>query len=133
MKSAQFVTATCACGAQFKREVKRGRPQVWCGPCQEIPYEQRVAKPASPVVETVEGEPVADRPKRPFDSYGYCRDQIEAEVAAVYATWKADFAALKAQGMSDFDAGSVLGEKLKAVYAGYKAVKADGFQDQEDQ
>lgn len=141
MKPVKYVTATCACGASFQREVKRGRPQVWCATCQEVPYEQRAAKPvAAPVAEAVEGEPEVEKPKRPFDAYGYCRDEIEAEVAMVYAgyhAWVAEVqAAAKAEGRSlfsiDYDAYG-LGDALKGVYAGYKSVKADGFQDQEGQ
>lgn len=134
-KSAKFVTATCACGNQFQREVKRGRPQVWCPSCQEIPYEQRVAKAAvQPAGDAAAGDaPATPAVKRPFDAYGYCRDQIEAEVAQVNAAWPARYAELVAGGRSPFDAGLVLADDLRAVYAKFKPVKADGFQDQEDQ
>lgn len=129
----KYVTATCACGASFQREVKRGRPQVWCPKCQAVPFYERVQAQAAPPAPAGEAEaPAVEKPKRPFDSYGAVRDEIEAQVAVVYSTWKADFAVLKAEGLSDFDAGFQLGEKLKAVYAQYKPVKADGFQDEQE-
>jgi hypothetical protein len=140
-KPVKYVTAKCACGASFQREVKRGRPQVWCPQCQAVPFYERVqAKAAEPVAEAGEAEvPAVEKPRRPFDSYGHVRDEIEAQVAALYAEYHAWVAEIKAKAQAkgrspftiDFDAWG-LADKLKAVYAQYKSVKADGFQDEQE-
>jgi hypothetical protein len=140
-KPTKYVTANCACGASFQREVKRGRPQVWCPKCQAVPFYERVqGQAAAPVAQAGEAEvPAAPKPKRPFDSYGAVRDEIEAQVATLYGEyheWVAEVtAAAAAKGRSkftiDFDAYE-LGDKLKAIYAQYKPVKADGFQDEQE-
>ncbi len=140
-KPTKYVTAHCACGTSFQREVKRGRPQVWCPACQAVPFYERVQAKAPAAVEAA-GEAVeaVEKPKRPFDSYGHCRDEIEAQVAVLYGEYHAWVAVVKAQaaveGRStytiDYDAFG-LADKMKAIYAQYKSVKADGFQDPEDQ
>lgn len=78
------VKATCACGASFEREVKRGRPQVWCPSCLGIPF----AKREHPVVVTEEGvvtDAVVAKPINENDPLGNVREQLEADVKAFYA------------------------------------------------
>jgi len=102
----KFVTVTCQCGNQFDREVKRGRPQVWCPSCVETPFYERVRAEA-PVVVNAAGEEVvkSDATLRPNDPLGQFRDDIEAGVAEINADHKVRFAALVAGGLTPWQAG----------------------------
>lgn len=101
-KPIKTVATTCQCGAKFDREVKRGRPQVWCPTCLAIPFYERTVATVS---ET--GEVVVEAPKRQFDDLGKFRDIIEAEVAEFYAANK---------GIT----GDVSLKGLQAIYAKYR-------------
>ena len=116
-KPARFVTATCACGATFEREVKRGRPQKWCQACLEVPFYERTQ---APVAEPVEGD-VEKAKGGEHDDLAEVRGSIEAEVAEVNAAHKARFAALVDAGANKYTAAEQiedqLREELRAVYA----------------
>jgi hypothetical protein len=123
VSAVRYVTATCACGATFQREVKRGRPQVWCEPCRETPFYER-AKTQVPIsTEAQPTEAPKPRPTSQFDRLAYAREQIEAQVAEVNAAWPAKHALLLSEGLSLFDAATVLSDELRAVYAPYKPAK----------
>lgn len=95
----KFITVSCACGATFKREVKRGRPQVWCPGCVSTPFTQRVAKSAAPAaVEAVEVEVAPDRIVNENDPLDAVRAEIEAGMVEINLNHKARFAALLAEG-----------------------------------
>jgi hypothetical protein len=121
-KPVRFVTATCACGASFDREVKRGRPQKWCPACVAVPFYERAA---APVVEPVEGAPaVADKPVNQWDDLDQVRDQIEQEMDIVNADHKARFASLVSLGVDPLDAAEQIEDQLReetqAVYVKYR-------------
>jgi thiol-disulfide isomerase/thioredoxin len=123
-KTVRFVTATCACGATFQREVKRGRPQKWCPDCVAVPFYERIA---APVAEVAEGEEIEAKPERLWDDHGNVRDEIEAEVAEVNAAHKVRFAALVAEGVDKFIAADQISQQLHdellAVYVKYAPSK----------
>jgi hypothetical protein len=121
-KPVRFVTATCACGASFDREVKRGRPQKWCPACVAVPFYDRTAAPA-PVA--VEGAPVvADKPVNQWDDLDQVRDQIEAAMVVVNADHRARFASLVSLGVDKFVAAEQIEDQLReetqAVYMTYR-------------
>lgn len=117
-KATRYVTATCACGTTFEREVKRGRPQKWCPACVEVPFYERTV---APVAEAVEGEEAPAKPGSEWDDLADVRAEIEAEVAAVNAQHKEDYNALVASGINKVVAADLcdsnLREGLLAVYA----------------
>jgi len=121
-KSPRFVTATCACGASFEREVKRGRPQKWCPACVEVPFYERTVAPA-PVLPEGE-EPVEAKPGSEHDVLREVRELIEAEMAVVNAEHKARFAELVDAGVNKYVAADQiedqLREEIQAVYAKYR-------------
>ena len=117
-KAVRFVTATCACGATFQREVKRGRPQKWCPDCVAVPFYERTQAPAA---EAVEGE-AQEAPKgSEHDDNAEVRSQIEADIAVVNADHKARFAALVEAGVDKYVAAEQIQDQLReetlAVYA----------------
>lgn len=117
-KTVRFVTATCACGATFQREVKRGRPQKWCPDCVAVPFYERTQAPA---VEAVEGE-AQEAPKgSEHDDNAEVRSQIEQDMSIVNADHKARFASLVALGVDPLVASEQIEGQLReetlAVYA----------------
>lgn len=117
-KTVRFVTATCACGATFQREVKRGRPQKWCPDCVAVPFYERTQAPAA---EMAEGE-AQEAPKgSEHDDNAEVRSQIEADIAVVNADHKARFAALVEAGVDKYVAAEQIQDQLReetlAVYA----------------
>lgn len=110
------VSVICPCGAHFDREVRRGRPQVWCPSCIAKPFDQRVR------VEEVVAEAA---PRNAHDKYWRNRDAIEAAVVIVDADYKIAFASLVAAGADPWGAEAAAltveySDALKAVYAPYK-------------
>jgi hypothetical protein len=89
-RPARFVSATCPCGVTFDREVKRGRPQIWCATCLNIPFYER-NRTVEAVVTDETGEVV---PVDPEEAARAARARVEAAVAAVYEDHRAKFAAL---------------------------------------
>lgn len=116
-KQTRFVTATCACGATFEREVKRGRPQKWCAECLVVPFYERTQ---ATVAEPVEGEAVAPKGSE-HDDHADVRPHIEAEIAEVNAAHKERFAALVDAGVNKYVAADQIEDQLRqeiqAVYA----------------
>lgn len=106
-----FVKATCPCGTSFDREVKRGRPQVWCPACLAIPFYERTSTPVTPVaatvvaVDEVTGEKVW--PLGKSDRYREVRAEIEAAVVEIYADSLIAYHVSVANGMDPVDAGVV--------------------------
>lgn len=100
------VTATCACGASFEREVKRGRPQVWCPACVAIPfYDRNRAQAATTTTEA--GVEIENKPVNEHDALGHVREQLESDVAAFY----------EAKGWADSNEQM---KGLQAIYAKYR-------------
>ena len=116
------VSATCACGATFDREVKRGRPQVWCPACIAVPFYERTK--TAVVVEAGETVVVSDRISNENDPLDSVRDILEVEVSAIYAEHKLAFASLVQQGHSPALAAEavhkVSSEAILATYAKYR-------------
>ena len=120
-KAAKFVTVKCQCGNSFDREVKRGRPQVWCPDCLAVPFYERVRAEAPTVVNDA-GEAVvkSDTTTRPNDPLAEYRDAIEEGVAEINADHKVRFDALVAAGMERWEAGMVAqAETAKALVEFY--------------
>lgn len=110
-KPVKTVSATCACGARFDREVKRGRPQVWCPKCVAIPFYERTAKGVvtSNLVSVsvdVDTETEPTRVVNENDRLDAVRSDIEAGMVLINLEHKTRFAALVAGGLSPFDAGT---------------------------
>ena len=123
-RPARTVSAVCACGASFEREVKRGRPQVWCPACIDVPFAQRTHVVA-PTATTDDGvTTVTDRIKNDNDPLDAFRVTLEAEVAAVYADHKSDYASYISQGHSTEVAAEWVhkasSEAVLAIYAKYR-------------
>lgn len=112
-KPAKFVTVQCPCGASFDREVKRGRPQVWCPACVEVPFYERSRSEAA----EVSGE------RAP--SVAEVRAALDAEVAVIYADHKTRFAAMLASGASLSETSTAVNDETAAlvreVYARYRS------------
>ena len=128
-KPARFVTAVCPCGASFDREVKRGRPQIWCPACVEIPFYER-NRSQEPVVVTASGEvPARKVSGSEFDRLAHVRAEVEAEIAEINADHKVRFAALLATGVSAFEVATIVqaesADKMRAVYAKYGKVSGE--------
>lgn len=121
----RFVTATCKCGNQFDREVKRGRPQIWCPTCALVPFYDRAAV-AVPVVLSATGEVVVvpDRIVNANDPLDAVRAEIEVEIAEINAEHKQFFADLVDGGMDPYEAGPIVSAasaaRMTATYAKYK-------------
>lgn len=124
-KPVRTVSVRCKCGTMFDREVKRGRPQVWCESClakpfytRDIPVVAVSTEPGAEVVETVSR-----------------RQLIEAAVAEVYVAHRARCAEMVANGVSVYEVGHLAGpqmaEELRAAYAQYPKSKRE--EDQEDE
>lgn len=111
------VTATCPCGQSFQREVKRGRPQVWCNGCRTVAFYDR-PQAAAPVFSAQAAGTAGDGDETvaTVSTVQAHRDAVNERVAAVYAWWKGPegFKLLTAQGLSGFDAHTVLAEKIRA-------------------
>lgn len=110
IKPAKFVSVQCPCGASFDREVKRGRPQVWCPACLEVPFYERDRKVA---------EVGAEKPQ----TYAEVRAALDAEIDVIYAEHKVRFAAELAAGKPVFEVSTVVNDetaaKVREVYAKY--------------
>lgn len=123
--SPRFVTATCKCGNQFDREVKRGRPQIWCPACALVPFYDRAAV-VVPVVLSATGEVVVvpDRIVNINDPLDAVRAEIEVEIAEINAEHKQFFADLVDGGMDPYEAGPIVSAasaaRMTATYAKYK-------------
>lgn len=110
------VSATCQCGTSFTREVKRGRPQVWCPACMAIPFAKRITAPVAVKPEIVTEADGTERPVNQWDVHDAIRVTIEANVAAVYAGWPAVAAEMRAQGADAFAIGHAQLEALRGAY-----------------
>lgn len=116
MKPAKTVSVTCACGAKFDREVKRGRPQVWCPKCVATPFYERTVKGS--VIESVVSLEASENPAVPErivnenDRLDNVREEIEAGMALLNLNHKDRYAALVATGMSILDASGKAGAEL---------------------
>lgn len=125
MSKAKFVTVSCQCGKSFDREVKRGRPQIWCADCLAVPFYER-ARAQAPVVVNEAGESVVKTATvdRPHDTLGEFRDAIEEGVATINAEHKARFEALVAGGADKYVAAAqcspVLAAALTEFYGKYR-------------
>ena len=122
-KPVRVVSATCACGATFEREVKRGRPQKWCPDCVAVPFYERTAAPVTEAV-VAEGTDAEAKPVNQWDDLADRRDQIEAAMVIVNAEHKARYAALVAAGVDPLVAADQcdpeLRESIQAVYTKYR-------------
>lgn len=123
-KPVRVVSATCACGATFEREVKRGRPQKWCPACVAVPFYERTAAPAAEEVVAEDTTEAEAKPANQWDDLADRREQIEAAMVIVNADHKARYAALVAAGVDTLVAAEQiedqLREEIQAVYTQYR-------------
>ena len=123
-KPVRVVSATCACGATFEREVKRGRPQKWCPACVAVPFYERTAAPVAEVVVAEDGTAVEAKPVNQWDDLADRREQIEAAMVTVNADHKARYAALVVAGVDPLVAAEQVEDQLRAetqaVYTQYR-------------
>lgn len=105
-KPVKLVSATCACGVTFVREVKRGRPQIWCPTCLLIPFYERNTKPATARDTAVEEHFVAERIVNENDRLDDVRADVEAGMALINADHKVRFEALVAGGVDRWTASA---------------------------
>lgn len=110
------VSAICACGVAFTREVKRGRPQVWCSTCLTVPFYERTNKVVNETTIVVEDE-VADRIHNENDALDAVRPEIEARMALLNVEHKA----LVLAAINKFGVYST--EHLAASAAAFKAIQ----------
>lgn len=110
-KPVKTVSVKCACGASFTREVKRGRPQVWCPTCVSVPFYERNSTPVvgadgeTYLVGNEAAEEIApERISNENDDLDAVRVDIEAGMVAINADHKTLFASLIAGGMPVMDA-----------------------------
>lgn len=119
-KPVRTVSAVCACGASFDREVKRGRPQKWCPTCVAVPFYERQTVEVVAVV----GEHVAEKVTSEWDDLAHVRDDIEAAMAIVNADHKARFASLVETGVDPYVAADqitdTLNDEIRAVYVMFR-------------
>lgn len=116
-KPVRTVPAVCACGASFSREVKRGRPQVWCPACLVIPFYERQHAPSVAVATPgVEGAEVVERIVNEWDQHDAIRGFIEEAVQAVYDGWAPTRAAMIKAGASEFDVANAQRDALANAY-----------------
>lgn len=113
----KFVKATCPCGSSFDREVKRGRPQVWCPACVAVPFYERTAQPVAPVATVAVEVEGVESPKavNKHDRLREVRGEIEAAMEVINAGHKIRFAELVTAGMSPMDAGSQAAKEAHAL------------------
>lgn len=127
-KPVKTVSATCACGASFTREVKRGRPQVWCPSCVLVPFYERTAGSAIPTVAAiVEAVGTTERIPNENDRLDHVREAIDLGMAEINLNHKARFAALVASGLSPFDAATKAQAETLAATQNLYALQAPKF------
>jgi hypothetical protein len=123
MTATKTVTVVCACGASFQREVKRGRPQVWCPTCLAVPFYER-ARVEAPAVTVEPADEQTPAPQSEWDDLAHAREDIETKIQAIYDGHRERFAQLVAAGMSPMDAGEKAHRKtfleITEVYAQYR-------------
>lgn len=114
-KPVKTVSVTCACGVSFTREVKRGRPQVWCAACLLVPFYERTFVCTVPVVSLAleatlrEAEGLPPMPERIVnenDRLDDVRAEIEAAMVLINADHKVRFEALVAGGVDRWAASA---------------------------
>lgn len=120
------VSATCACGAVFTREAKRGRPQVWCPACIIVPFYDRVRVQVANT--TSEAGVVSEtKPVNENDPLSNVREQLNAEVIEADARYSARYAAFVAAGVDKHLAVEqanykITFDEIVAIYAKYRGV-----------
>ena len=123
-KPVRVVSATCACGTVFEREVKRGRPQKWCPDCVAVPFYERTVAPTAEVVLSEEGAEAEAKPVNQWDDLADRRDQIEQDMSIVNADHKARFVSLVSLGLDPLAAAEQIEDQLRAeiqaVYTKYR-------------
>lgn len=124
MPNTRVITVQCQCGASFEREVKRGRPQLWCPACVAVPFYERVRAQAPAVV--TEAGTVVKAVANSNDPLGSVRSDLEAAVAECNAEHKASYAAAVKAGADKYVAAAAMQAALAAglneVYAKYRSL-----------
>lgn len=115
-KAVRTVATTCPCGKSFNREVRRGRPQVWCDSCMTIPFAKRVTMQVAVEAKIVTDSEGVERIANQWDVHDAIRPTIEANVAAVNAEWPAKRAELLASGVSSLEASFIYQAEVLAAY-----------------
>ncbi len=116
------VTAVCACGASFEREVKRGRPQVWCPACREVPFYERTAAPVKAASGDPEAPEAAPEPQNQLvwqedtDCTPEQRYRIEERIRQANAEWPALYKELKAAGLSAMEISLRNANEIRRIY-----------------
>lgn len=120
-KAVRTVATVCPCGKTFQREVRRGRPQIWCDPCMAIPFAKRRTAPVVTVAKVHTDAEGVERIANQWDDKDAIRPQIEANVTEVYAGWPLVAAAMRAEGKTPFEIGDA---QRVALTEAYKAAGA---------
>lgn len=115
-KAVRTVAATCPCGKSFNREIRRGRPQVWCDKCMAIPFAKRINMPVTTETKVHTDVEGVERIANQWDVHDAIRPTIEANVAEVNAAWPAKRAALIAKGVDALEASFVHQADVLAAY-----------------
>ena len=114
----KLIKVTCSCGTIFDREVKRGRPRIWCGGCNGT-------GPRPSKIETPQTETVSAVPLNPNDALSAVRDQIDAGMAEINRIHKEEFASLVAAGTNPMVAAKKMQdrsyERTIALYSQFGA------------
>lgn len=123
--AARTVTVRCKCGNMFDREVKRGRPQVWCPPCIERPFYDREVVGTVAVVTTSVNEETGEIEVSIEASR---REAIEAAVKVQYAAHAEAYATLIGEGLNRWDAAAqvahmISAQAMQAVYDQFPKAK----------
>lgn len=124
----KFVSVVCACGSKFDREVKQGRPQVWCPACREKPFYERISTGAAKQIAAERAVAVvndeAEVEEVEADAMTTWRAKVEEAVAAQYAVHKDRIATLIAEGLSSHEAANIASDLINApaLAAVYKSV-----------
>lgn len=123
--SARTFPTKCNCGVVFDREVKRGRPQVWCPTCLAIPFYERnhthtatINGVSQPIEFDSDGVQIGhvERVVNVWDQHDAIRHLIDLNVQAVYDTWPPVREAMLAAGSSQFDIANAQADALRAAY-----------------
>ncbi len=112
-ETVRTVQATCRCGNTFAREVKRGRPQMWCPSCRKAPFQKREAITAPEAHAQTDNELIWYE-----DSVtGSQRYRIEARIKEFSASLPALRAEWAAQGFTTSQIQDKIADEGRRIYS----------------
>lgn len=115
-KAVRTVATVCQCGKTFQREIRRGRPQIWCDACMTIPFAKRITAPVVTEAKVHTDAEGVERIANQWDDKDAIRPQIEANVAEVNMTWPVTRARMIKAGYDAFAIGDALRIALTEAY-----------------